>query len=110
MSSVHSVVSQVIKPEQIRPTDSKHVVLVQEMNNNTASAKFVHPVPTVDYQVESAGVLFHKHPELTDNATEMFKGKQEQRQQQCHCCYICQHHGELKHPKKTCFMDVLHFL
>lgn len=52
MSSVHSVVSQVIKPEQIRPTDSKHAVLVQEMNNNTASATFVHPVPTVDHQVE----------------------------------------------------------
>lgn len=85
----------------------------RKRSNNTASAIFVHIVPTIIRLKERdlrAAILLHKHPEPTDNANEMCKGKQEQRQQQCHCCYICQHYNKAKHPRKSCCTAVLHFL
>lgn len=53
-----------------------------------------------------AVMLLRKRLEASDNATAMRKGKQEQRQQQCHCCYICQHYSKPKHPRKACCMDM----
>lgn len=54
------------------------------------------------------GMLSHKHAEQIDNATETRKGKQEQRQQQCHCCYICQHRGRAQTSEKACCTAVSH--
>lgn len=59
MSSAGSVVSQILKHEQRNSTGSKNMLTdvsqCRKRNNNTATAMFVHTIPTVDHQVEREG-------------------------------------------------------
>lgn len=113
MLSVCSVDSQIIKYEQRSYTSSKHADRCGPVQEKEQQHHLCYICPHGSHGWSSgwkrdlrAVMLLHKHPESNDNATETHKGKQEQRQQQCYCCYICQHYDKPKHPRKACCMAV----